>query len=58
VFKWIAGRLGCFGGKHERSEKHVRREGESEKFTSVCRYCGVHMTRRAKRDWIVTSRGA
>ena len=55
---WIAGRARCFGGKHERAEKHVRREGGGDKYVSVCRYCGVHMTRRAKRDWIVTPKGA
>ncbi|NIJ65251.1 hypothetical protein FHR20_002213 [Sphingomonas leidyi] len=46
------------GGRHERSEKHAQRIGEGEKFVSKCRYCGVHMTRRAKRDWIVTPKGA
>ena len=58
VFGLISGRLRCFGGRHERSEKHAQRVGEDEKFISKCRYCGVHMTRRAKRDWIVTPRGA
>ncbi len=58
MYNWIAGRIRCVGGRHERSEKHVQRVGEVEKFVSKCRYCGVHMTRRAKRDWIVTPKGA
>jgi hypothetical protein len=58
VLMWIAGRARCLGGKHERSEKHAERVGEGDKYVSRCRYCGVHMTRRAKRDWIVTPRGA
>jgi hypothetical protein len=58
LFSWIAGRSRCLGGKHERSEKHVRRTGENEKFTSICKYCRTPMTRRAKRDWIVTPRNA
>lgn len=56
MFQWIAGRLRCFSGKHERSEKHIVRTGESDGFVSKCRFCGVPMKRRAKRDWIVISR--
>ncbi|NYT41166.1 hypothetical protein HZY97_10390 [Sphingomonas sp. R-74633] len=58
MFGWIGGRVRCIGGKHERSEKHAQRVGEAEKYISRCRYCGIHMTRRAKRDWIVTPKGA
>jgi hypothetical protein len=58
VFDWIAGRLRCAKGLHERSEKHIHRLGRDEKFVSKCCFCGVHMTRRTKRDWIVTPKGA
>jgi hypothetical protein len=58
VFGWISGRVRCVSGKHERSEKHAQRIDNNDKYISKCRYCGVHMTRRAKRDWIVTPKGA
>lgn len=58
MWDWISGRIRCIGGKHERSEKHAQRSGGEDQYISKCRYCGVHMTRRAKRDWIVTPRGA
>lgn len=45
----------CLGGKHERSEKHIRQSAD-EKHVSRCRYCGTPMKRRAKRDWVVISR--
>ena len=56
MFSWIAGRLRCFGGKHERSEKHIERTGEQERYVSKCRFCRTPMRRRAKRDWMVISR--
>jgi len=56
VFSWISGRMRCFGGKHERSEKHIERAGADERFVSKCRFCGTPMRRRAKRDWVVISR--
>jgi hypothetical protein len=56
VLKWFAGRLRCFGGKHDRSEKHIRRGTQEERFISKCRFCGIPMRRRSKRDWIVISR--
>jgi ribosomal protein S14 len=55
LVKWIAGRVRCLGGRHERSEKHIRASTD-EKHVSRCRYCGTPMKRRAKRDWIVISR--
>ncbi|WHU02026.1 MULTISPECIES: hypothetical protein [unclassified Sphingomonas] len=58
MINWIAGRARCIGGRHERSEKHAQRIGGDDKYVSKCRYCGVHMTRRAKRDWIVTPKAA
>ncbi len=51
VFKRIAGLSRCLAGRHERSEAKVRRDGED--YVSRCRYCGVRLRRRAKRDWIV-----
>lgn len=56
MFSWFAGRLRCFGGKHDRSEKHIERAGNDERFVSKCRFCGTPMRRRAKRDWEVISR--
>ena len=56
MFNWFAGRSRCFGGKHERSEKHIERAGKDERFVSKCRYCGIPLRRRAKRDWVVISR--
>ncbi len=56
VFGWIAGRIRCLGGEHERSEQHVRRAAGTEAYVSKCRYCGTPMRRRAKRDWVVISR--
>ncbi|MBX3563210.1 MAG: hypothetical protein KF730_01410 [Sphingomonas sp.] len=53
VFRWIAGRMRCLGGKHERSQKHAVKADGDDKYTSRCMYCGVSMIRRAKRDWIV-----
>jgi len=55
LFKWVSGRVRCLGGKHERSEKHIRQSAD-EKHVSICRYCRTPMKRRAKRDWIVISR--
>jgi ribosomal protein S14 len=55
VINWVSGRVRCLGGKHERSEKHIR-ASEDDRFVSRCRFCGVPMKRRAKRDWIVISR--
>jgi len=56
VFSWIAGRLRCLDGKHERSEKHIERARGDEHFVSKCRFCGTPLRRRAKRNWIVISR--
>ena len=56
MIQWMAGRLRCLSGKHERSEKHIERTAEADHFVSKCRYCGVPLKRRAKRDWIVISR--
>ena len=56
MIQWIAGRVRCVSGKHERSEKYIERASESDRFVSRCRFCGVPMKRRAKRDWIVISR--
>lgn len=56
MFSWVAGRLRCFDGKHDRSEKHIERAANDERFVSKCRYCGTPMRRRAKRDWEVISR--
>jgi hypothetical protein len=53
---WVSGRLRCVGGRHERSDKHLKSTGEADKFVSKCRYCGVPMRRRAKRDWVVISK--
>jgi hypothetical protein len=56
VMSWFSGRLRCFNGKHERSEKHIHRAGHDDRFVSKCRFCGTPMRRRAKRDWEVISR--
>lgn len=56
VFSWFPGRLRCFNGKHERSEKYIQRAGKDELFVSKCRFCGIPMRRRAKRSWVVISR--
>lgn len=56
VFNWIAGRLNCFRGRHFRSEKRVFKPEETDTLHSYCRYCGVEMKRRAKRDWLVVGR--
>jgi len=47
----VRGLLRCTRGRHERSERHIVRDGES--YVSRCAHCGVKMRRRAKRDWIV-----
>jgi hypothetical protein len=51
LFKTLWGLAGCLRGRHERSEAKIRRDGEGH--VSRCRYCGVGMRRRAKRDWVV-----
>lgn len=56
MFSWFAGRLRCFGGKHDRSEKRIERGAKDDRFVSKCRFCGTPMRRRAKRDWEVISR--
>jgi hypothetical protein len=56
VFNWVAGRLRCFGGKHDRSEKHLVKSAHDERYVSKCRFCGTPMRRRAKRDWVLISR--
>jgi hypothetical protein len=55
VFSWIAGRLRCAKGTHERSEGHIARAKDGS-YVSICRYCRARMKRRAKRDWLVISR--
>jgi hypothetical protein len=55
MFSWIAARLRCSRGVHERSERHITRTREGG-HVSVCRYCRARMKRRAKRDWQVISR--
>ena len=54
---WIAGRARCLTGEHKRSASRAFRPEGSEKFESVCVYCGVPMVRLAKRNWIVKPRG-
>ena len=56
MINWVAGRLRCFRGKHERAEKHIARASDDDRFVSKCRFCGTPMRRRAKRDWVVISR--
>ena len=53
MFKWIAGRVRCLGGKHERSQAHAQKIDEGDRYTSICMYCRTPMVRRAKRDWVV-----
>ena len=55
VFSWISGPVRCLGGRHERSEKHIR-SSTDDKHVSICRFCRTPMKRRAKRDWIAISR--
>lgn len=54
MIAWIPGLLGCLRGRHERSERHVRSEGDG--YVSICRFCRTPMRRRAKRDWVVVER--
>ena len=56
MFSWFAGRVRCFRGRHDRSEKHIERTGGDERFVSKCRFCGTPLRRRAKRNWVVISR--
>lgn len=56
VIQWVSGRLACFGGKHYRSERQAFRVEGTDRYESVCTYCGVPMERLAKRHWIVKSR--
>jgi len=51
LFKNVTGLVGCVCGKHERSESKIHKEGDD--YFSSCRFCGVRMWRRGKRDWIV-----
>ncbi len=55
MFGWLVGRLRCFKGKHQRSERLVQRTGCGETYVSRCKYCGTPMKRRNKRDWIAIS---
>ncbi|OYY79673.1 MAG: hypothetical protein B7Y43_01015 [Sphingomonas sp. 28-62-20] len=56
VIKWIAGRLNCLRGKHERSNKRARKPDGADHYESVCSYCGVPMQRLGKRNWVVKQR--
>lgn len=55
MFNWLAGRLRCTKGRHERSERHIIRSND-DGYVSICSYCRARMKRRAKRDWQVISR--
>ena len=50
---WIRGRARCLTGEHHRSTSHVRRPEGSDRYESVCSYCGVAMVRLSKRNWVV-----
>ncbi|WP_374129747.1 hypothetical protein [Sphingomonas sp. 28-62-20] len=56
MIKWIAGRLNCLRGKHERSNKRARKPDGADHYESVCSYCGVPMQRLGKRNWVVKQR--
>lgn len=45
----------CPRGKHRRSIKHIRKQGET--YVSRCLGCGVPMIRKAKRNWLIDPRG-
>ncbi len=51
MFAFLKGRLNCVRGRHERSSKRARKEGNI--YLSVCRHCGIPMRRIGKREWIV-----
>ena len=55
MFRWLSGRIRCLGGKHERSEKHVRRADTEGGYISRCSYCRTPMKRRTKRHWVTIS---
>jgi ribosomal protein L37E len=56
MIDWIRGRLACFSGKHHRSGSKVHRIPDTDRFESVCAYCGVPMERLAKRKWVVKTK--
>ena len=56
MIDWIRGRLACFSGKHHRSGSKVHRIPDTDRFESVCTYCGVPMERLAKRKWVVKTK--
>lgn len=53
---WITGRARCLTGEHQRSGSRVFRPEGSDRYESVCTYCGVPMVRLAKRNWVVKTK--
>lgn len=53
VIGWIKGRALCVTGKHHRSMSRAHRPKGSDRYESVCSYCGVPMVRIEKRNWVV-----
>lgn len=51
VLKKILGRIRCLFGRHARSKRRARLDGDT--YVSVCTYCGVRMRQRGNKDWIV-----
>lgn len=58
MMDWIAGRAWCLVGEHHRSASRVFRPEGSDRYESVCSYCGVPMVRLSKRNWIVKRPGS
>lgn len=55
IVRKLVGRLFlCPRGKHKRSKRHVREDGQD--FISRCAYCGAPMVRLQKHQWIIDER--
>ncbi|MBA4042594.1 MAG: hypothetical protein C0474_12565 [Sphingobium sp.] len=55
-FTWAKGRVGCLTGTHFRSAKRAVHNPNTDKYESICSYCGVPMVRLAKRNWVAKSK--
>lgn len=52
MFQTFIGRYNCWLGRHQRSRHYAHRVLGTDKFTSVCEFCGVAMQREGDGPWV------
>ncbi len=47
----LIGRFNCWLGRHQRSRNFAHRIQGTDKYTSICQFCGVGMQRIGEGAW-------